>query len=283
MLLCGIGMFFKQLSNFLGMEENSHNLISLLSKDQHPIWLSVLLHVFPGMLAMVVYIPMAKLFWDYDLPVIFALYSVIVFILIPFEYGLIRYLSRKKVSIPHNLNHKWTLPSILRNIHKTPTLGLILFSLLALFWTVFIMGVLDKQLGVSVWIYENWFSWFPEYLDMAGVYTHPDQYSPGVLILLLSLTLIFGAILGPFIEEIYFRGFLLPRMVNNTWVSPVLNAILFAFYHLWTPWMVPMRILALLPMILLVWWKKDVKIGIYSHIGLNLLGDVILVIPIFFN
>ena len=264
------------------MEEKTHNLKSLLAKDNHPIWLSIGLHLFPGILAAAFYIPMAQLFWKNNLPVILALYFVIIVILIPFEYGVILYLSKKKNNKSQNLVERMEFPSIIRNTKKNSTKILILFSSLALIWIVFIMGFVDKQLGVSTWIYDNWFTWLPEYFDMAGVYNNPEQYSTGILVLVISLTLIFGAIIGPFIEEIYFRGYLMPRMAKNTWVSPVLNALLFALYHLWTPWILPMRVLGLLPMIFLVWWKKDVKIGIYSHIALNLLGDVVMVIPIFF-
>ncbi|MHA1520995.1 MAG: lysostaphin resistance A-like protein [Promethearchaeota archaeon] len=264
------------------MVENTNRLKSLLTKDNHPIWLSIGLHLIPGILATLFYIPLAKYFYDHNIPIVLALHTVLIFILIPFEYGLIKLLSKKKEEKPQNLGEQTRFPSIIKNTKENSTKSIILLSFLSLVWAILIMGVLDKQLGVSAWILENWFSWLPEYFDMAGVYNNPELYSTGILVLILTLTLIFGAILGPFIEEIYFRGFLMPRMAKNTWISPVLNTVLFALYHLWTPWMLPIRVLALLPMVILIWWKKDVKIGIYSHVALNLSGDVILVIPLFF-
>jgi hypothetical protein len=264
------------------MEEKSSTLKSLLSKDHHSIWLSIGLHLLPGILATVIFIPLAQFFWNNNLPTVLALYCVIIVILIPFEYGVILYLSKKKEATSTNSGDQTKFPSIIRNTHKTSTKTIILYSFLALVWIVFIMAFVDKQLGVSTWINENWFQWLPEYYDIAGVYTNPKQYSTGILVLILFLSLIIGAIIGPYVEELYFRGFVMPRMAKNTWISPVLNAVLFASYHLWTPWMLPMRILGLIPMIFLVWWKKDIKIGIYSHIALNFLGDVIMVIPVFF-
>lgn len=264
------------------MEEKSNNLKLILSKDHHSLWLSIVLHLFPGILATLIYIPLVQYFWQIEIPIVLALHIVLIVILIPFELGVILYSSKNKTETTQNLNNQMKLPSIIKNTKKNSIKIIILLSFVSLFWAVLIMGFVDKQLGVSDWILQNWFQWLPEYFDFSGVYLHPEQYSTGILVLVLILSLIVGAIIVPFIEEIYFRGFLMPRLVKNKWFSPVLNAVLFALYHLWTPWMMPMRILAILPMIFLVWWKKDIKIGIYSHIALNLEGDVIMVIPLSF-
>ena len=265
------------------MEKQSNKLKLILSEDHHSLWLSIGLHLFPGILATLVYIPLAQYFWQINIPIVLALHIVLIMILIPFELGIILFSSKKKPDLTEKNKSIVKLPSIILNTNKNSKKVIILFSFLSLFWTILIMGVADKQFGVSDWIFQNWFNWLPEFYDMTGVYTNPEQYSIGILLLVLILTLIFGTIIGPFIEEIYFRGFLMPRLVKNSWLSPVLNSVLFALYHLWTPWMFPMRVLALLPMVFLVWWKKDIKIGIYSHIALNLVGDVIMVIPLFFS
>ena len=264
------------------MEEKSNKLKLILSNDNHSVWLSILLHLFPGILAALVYFPVAQLFWNNNIPTVLAIHVVLMVILVPLELGIILFSSKKKTDLTENTILKIKLPSIILNTNKNSKKDIILYSFLSLFWAVLILGFVDKQLVVSDWIFQNWFNWLPEFYDMTGVYTNPEQYSNGIRVLVLILSLIIGAIIGPFIEEIYFRGFLMPRIVKNKWFAPVLNAVLFALYHLWTPWMIPMRILAVLPFIFLVWWKKDIKIGIYSHIALNLLGDVIMVIPLLF-
>jgi membrane protease YdiL (CAAX protease family) len=67
----------------------------------------------------------------------------------------------------------------------------------------------------------------------------------------------------PIMEELYFRGFLLPRLRGSPAVVVVAAAVLFAGYHLWTPWMIPIRVIA--------------------HVALNLVGDTISAIPIVFG
>jgi len=45
-----------------------------------------------------------------------------------------------------------------------------------------------------------------------------------------------NVILGPLVEELYFRGYLLPRLHRFGIWAPLINISLFAAYHLWKPW-----------------------------------------------
>ena len=76
-------------------------------------------------------------------------------------------------------------------------------------------------------------------------------------------------ILGPLVEELYFRGYLLPRLWRFGAWAPLLNISLFAAYHLWKPWDVLTVTLTLLPMGYAVWRTRDIRIGIAAHIGIN--------------
>jgi hypothetical protein len=50
---------------------------------------------------------------------------------------------------------------------------------------------------------------------------------------------VFNGLVGPITEELYFRGFLLPRIDRYGIWAPVLNTFLFSIYHVWTPWRWP--------------------------------------------
>jgi hypothetical protein len=77
---------------------------------------------------------------------------------------------------------------------------------------------------------------------------------------------LFVAFLGPLVEELYFRGYLLPRM--NGKLGPLLHSFLFAAYHVFTPWMIITRTIGLLPLIYAV-KHKNIYVGIIVHILLN--------------
>jgi len=87
-------------------------------------------------------------------------------------------------------------------------------------------------------------------------------------------------ILGPLVEELYFRGYLLPRLERFGVWAPLLNVSLFAVYHLWKPWDVLSVTLTLLPMGYAVWRTRDIRIGIATHIAINgLFGFLLSVVP----
>lgn len=132
-------------------------------------------------------------------------------------------------------------------------------------------------------VQDTLFRWVPPAGDVSGYLRHPDQYARGWVIATWALGALTTTAWFPIMEELYFRGFLLPRLRGSPAVVVIAGAVLFAGYHLFTPWMIPVRIVALLPFVGIVWWKKDVKLGIIAHVALNLLGDTISAIPIVFG
>jgi membrane protease YdiL (CAAX protease family) len=78
-----------------------------------------------------------------------------------------------------------------------------------------------------------------------------------------------NGLVGPIVEELYFRGYLLPRLSRFGRGAAVLNAVLFSLYHFWTPWQNLGRILGLLPWILTVQAKRSLKLSMAVHISVN--------------
>ncbi len=101
----------------------------------------------------------------------------------------------------------------------------------------------------------------------------------------LWIGLIFGvvnAVVGPVVEEVYFRGYLLPRLSRFGAWAPLINTVLFSLYHFFTPWQNVGRILGLLPMVYAAWWKRS----IYVSMGAHVLGNVsvmLMLLPVFFG
>jgi CAAX protease family protein len=75
----------------------------------------------------------------------------------------------------------------------------------------------------------------------------------------------------PIIEELYFRGFLMPRLSHLGRWAPVLSAVLFSLYHLWSPWVFLSRIIFFSPGVWLVWRKQDLRLSIGMHAGTTFL------------
>ena len=85
-------------------------------------------------------------------------------------------------------------------------------------------------------MFEAFFSWVPErFVIEQGLGSYPTGYPRSALIFTLLLGLVLSGGVAPVVEEMYFRGCLLPRLSRLGRWAPVLNVTLFALYHLWTP------------------------------------------------
>ena len=91
----------------------------------------------------------------------------------------------------------------------------------------------------------------------------------------LAAYLAINGLLGPIIEELYFRGYLLPRMERLGRWAPLVNVSLFSLYHFWSPWQVMARIVGLAPTVYAVRAKRSVYLGMVVHCTLNTLSVLI--------
>ena len=70
--------------------------------------------------------------------------------------------------------------------------------------------------------------------------------------------LLVNGLAAPVVEELYFRGYLLPRIPLSRGWAPLLNAALFSLYHLFSPWQNLARTAAVVPIAYAVSWKRSV-------------------------
>ncbi len=149
---------------------------------------------------------------------------------------------------------------------------IILLTIILLAWGYFVLLVIFRPLGKP--IIDTFFSWVPEIYFFETFMSQLDQYPKSILIFTSILGIFINGIFGPIVEELYFRGFLLPRISRFKGWAPLLNTALFAPYHFFTPWQNPMRLVAFLPMCYTVWWKKNITVGIFVHCIMNLIGTI---------
>tara|TARA_Y100001972_G_scaffold123024_1_gene169594 strand:- start:1036 stop:1740 length:705 start_codon:yes stop_codon:yes gene_type:complete len=154
-----------------------------------------------------------------------------------------------------------------------PTFGLIFLSLL---WAICSFILLKP---VNELLQHHLFQWIPDWFS-PGLY--PGKHDTSVMKLSWLLMIPFS-VLMPLMEEIYFRGFLLPREHFDDWRAPLLNTILFCAYHLWSPQLFVTRVIAIFPMNYLVWRYKNIYLSIIPHVLLNVIGDVVLTYPLIFG
>lgn len=188
---------------------------------------------------------------------------VSLFILITFELGHLIYQGKKR-------NGKWSLRGIvLYREHMPIRLYAYLVPLLTIL--AFIILILTSPLDT---ILIDMLSWLPKWFVMADT-TQYVHYPKSSLIITFALALMLNGIVFPLIEEIYFRGYLMPRISRFGLWTPVIGHFLFTIYHFWQPYNYPTVFLGVLPLTLALWWKRNIRLGIITHCLLNIIGGLL--------
>lgn len=226
--------------------------------EQHSIGRSILLHLLPGFLGGAGYFALTPVLRSFGYPSVLALMCSLLLVLIPFELGWLLVQAKKK-------NGSFSLRGVVLYRNPIPAWQYFVWvpALIVLMGIIFtLMKPVDAFLQVKV------FAWMPAMQN--GL---EGGFSQSALILTYILWAVFGALLGPWVEELYFRGYLLPRMGYAGKWAPLLHSFLFGLYHLWTPWMFVTRTLAMLPLIYTV-RRRNLNLAIIVHILVNFLDVV---------
>lgn len=219
--------------------------------EKHTIVQSIILHLYPGILMGVFYFLIRQPVQDFGYPSIFALMLAITFITLPVELGYLLIKGKQATG-------RYTLDNLISYRTPIPWWQYIMWVLIVFVLVGVIFALLKPVENILT---EKLFFWIPP-LD-SGL---DGSYSKTALIITYITMLVFGVIVGPLVEELYFRGYLLPRIPGN--YTELLHSFLFAAYHVFTPWMVISRTVGLLPLVIAV-KKKNIYIGIAVHILVN--------------
>ncbi|MFY0687565.1 MAG: CPBP family intramembrane metalloprotease [Cyclobacteriaceae bacterium] len=121
---------------------------------------------------------------------------------------------------------------------------------------------------VGLFLRESFFSWLPEwYFDPA--YGSDDV---GLIAKVFLMAILVDGLVGPIAEELFFRGYLLPRMAYLKSWAPVVNGCLFGIYHFWQPHNFIATMALGMVFSYVVWKTKNVYLGIAIHCILNIVG-----------
>ena len=218
---------------------------------------SVLFHLYPGIIITACFAVLTPLFLNYQLPPQFSILVIISIVAIPL---LVLHINQAKKE-----EQKDKLAQVNGYIKKISTTKLILYVSGLVIFMFFIWGITQPLNDI---ITQKIFNWLPAW------YTVQDfkGYGKAIIIVTLILNLVINGVLVPVVEEYYFLGYLFPRMAAWGKWSFVVNAILFSFYHFWQPYVYLTLLIALLPLSWAVWKTRDLRVGIYTHCALNIIG-----------
>lgn len=182
-------------------------------------------HVLPGFVTLIAFISLKPYVTNAGYPPLMAFTLAVLFFDLPLLLGIILVQGRK-------LNQRWSLKGVIGNLERTKAgkfFGIVLVGI-GLAIGLFAIGSPIERFMASLFtsILPDWM-----YLD------HVKQYSNYPRSVLMQTVLLWAVVTGivlPVVEEVYFRGYLLPRMSSSRINAIVANAGLFALYHAWHPY-----------------------------------------------
>jgi membrane protease YdiL (CAAX protease family) len=196
-----------------------------------------------------------------DLPPVWGLLLGILLVLAPIELGVVLFFARRHGDVP--LRQALGLQPIRRG-DLGPLLLTAALSALAPGLVIWLEPVLQAAL----------FAWLPDWFGASP--GDLSTYSPTVTATTFALWLLSAVLVGPAVEEIYFRGWLLPRLPGGHLTGSTVNAALFSCYHLWQPYALLTVFLFSLPLAVLVRRRRNPSLSITVHCTVNLLAFVAL-------
>lgn len=246
---------------------NASQSTNLAYHPQHSIPRSIGLHLLPGLLILIFYVITAPILENLGYPAFLALLLAIALVLIPFELGYLLVQGKK-------VNGAYTLKGIVLYREPLPWWQYPALAIPLFLWAGLMMMLASPP--VDNFLIENIFAWLPDWFFIFTFEDNLEQYTQSALVLTAVLNLLLNGLLGPIVEELYFRGYLLPRISRLGAWAPMVNILLFSFYHFFTPWQNLGRILAFTPLYYAVWWKKNIYLGMIVHCAGNMVGGIIM-------
>jgi membrane protease YdiL (CAAX protease family) len=232
----------------------------------HSVWQSILLHLLPGVLLLGFFVMAVPFVENLGLPLRFAAMLGVFLVLIPVELGILFYEGKKR-------NGRFSLRGIIVYRERIPLWQYFLWVPLLVVWSS-ICALILSPLGD--FLIKKVFSWLPAWF----IYSDNSGYSRIILIVMVTAYGI-ANVSAAIVEELYFRGYLMPRLSRLKGWAPFVNTVLFALQHFLTPWQQPFIILGVLPQAYVVSKKRNIYLGIMAHSLLNLLSTILLIGSVF--
>jgi membrane protease YdiL (CAAX protease family) len=231
-----------------------------LSFPQHSLPKSIVLHILPGAATTLVFVLLKPLLDPTGFPPLLAFLLAVLLVDLPLQLGIMLFEGKQ-------LNGRLSLNGVVlyRDKIAWKTFALVF---VAAFVVVYALITLTTPLTAS--LTDTLFSGWPAWMFLE----EPTQYrafAKGAVIAVFVLQLVLTGVALPWVEELYFRGYLLPRMSRYGAGAPLIGGLLFALYHGWQLYAFVTVFLLGTALGYVVWWRRDIRLSIALHVVANAL------------
>jgi membrane protease YdiL (CAAX protease family) len=230
-----------------------------MTKDvsRHTLIQSIILHLFPGIIMVMVDFLLVPLIMGYGVPNDLAYNADTVLALVPIQLGILLYVTKQNTGT-------YKIASQLPYLEKSSLKEYLIFIPLMAIWAIAVNDVLTP---LEINFRDTVFTFIPTKYFIGNY--DLSSFSNGKIILTSLVCLLLNGFTAPIMEEVYFRGYLLPRINLSQNKAILLNAALFSLYHFFTPWHFFSRLLMTIPLYYWVVKKRNIRFSIVAHIIAN--------------
>jgi membrane protease YdiL (CAAX protease family) len=216
------------------------------------------LHILPGALTTAAFVTLKPLLDPIGYPPLLAFLLAVALVDLPVLLGVMLVAGKKR-------NGRYSLEGVALYRDKVSWITFVLVFV-GTFVVVYILMMGTTPL--SNLLAEGVFSWVPDWMFMEEQ-TQYQIYSKSALLVTFGLQLVLTGVALPWVEELYFRGYLLPRLSSYGKWAPLLGGLFFGLYHVWQLFSFPTVFLLGVALGYVVWWKRDIRICIGLHVFAN--------------
>jgi CAAX protease family protein len=241
--------------------------------EQHSLRATIAYHLLPGVLILAVALATMPLVTAAGFPPLAAMAVAILVAQLPVQLGHLLRLGWRR-------NGRLSLAGVVLYRRRLPRWQYPLWGLGIVVWGIIVALPLQP---VSAAMLKTVFAWVPSGFTAtsgsdAAAYS---GYSRTILLITFGGMLVLNGLAAPIVEELYFRGYLLPRLSRLGGKAPLLQTLLFTLYHFWQPWLYPTLLLTVAGFIFPVSRLRSISVGIWGHCAMNLIGGLAMLTLIF--
>ncbi len=236
---------------------------------QHTLLKSLLLHILPGAFVTLTFIVLKPILDSSGYPPLLAFLLAILLVDLPVLLGVMLFEGKKQ-------NGRFSLDGVVLYREKV-SWGTFALVFIGSFVVVFLLITLITP--INSFLTERIFSGLPDwmFLDEQSQY---EAYAKSVLIVTFTLQLVLTGVVLPWVEELYFRGYLLPRISRYGMWAPLISGLLFGLYQSWQAFGFATMFLLGAALGYVVWWKRDIRLSISLHVFANAFARLIFLMAV---
>ncbi|GHU44270.1 hypothetical protein FACS1894111_11270 [Clostridia bacterium] len=233
---------------------------------KHSTTQTILFHLFPGLTNLIAILLLIPLVTGFGFVPVAAGYVMVPVAMIPVQLGILLYIAKKNFGT-------FRITKLIPFREKSKLSEYLLFVVIIVIWATVILRVLEP---LETSLRDGLFSFVPDNIALRNI--DLAAYSKNKLIAVAIFGLLVNGILAPVMEELYFRGFLLPRI--NAKFPFFINAVLFSLYHFFAPWNFFSRLLVMIPVYYWVVKRKNIRFSLIAHLINNIYTGVTILVGV---